>query len=95
MVIDEATGKTEAYGQRTARENGKITNEINWKPKQVSGIGKVELLVRKESFWMRLFLFADMGFAEAFMLGVIDCPDPTGFFQVRRNSKLMTPWCCS
>lgn len=83
IVIDEATGKTEAYGQRIARENSKITNGINSKPKQGSGIGKVELLVRKESFWVRLFLFTDMGFAEAFMLGEIDCADLTSFFQVR------------
>jgi hypothetical protein len=49
-------GKTEAYGQRIAREHSKITNGINGKPKQGSGIGKVELLVRKESFWVRLLL---------------------------------------
>lgn len=83
IVIDEITGKTGAYGQRIARENNKITNGIDCKPKHGSGIGKVELLVRKESFWVRLFLFADMGFAEAFMLGEIDCPDLTSFFQVR------------
>jgi cyclopropane-fatty-acyl-phospholipid synthase len=83
LVIDEASGKTEAYGQSIARESNKITNGIDGKPKQGSGINKVELLVRKESFWVRLFLFADMGFAEAFMLGEIDCPDLTSFFQVR------------
>ncbi len=89
IVIDEATGKTEAYGQRIARENSKITNGIDYKPKQVRGFGKVDLLVRKESFWVRLFLFADMGFAEAFMLGEIDCPDLTSFFQVFENDRLM------
>jgi cyclopropane-fatty-acyl-phospholipid synthase len=82
-VIDETTGKTEAYGQRIARESNKITNGIDCKPKHGSSIGKAELLVRKELFWVRLFLFADMGFAEAFMLGEIDCPDLTSFFQVR------------
>jgi cyclopropane-fatty-acyl-phospholipid synthase len=82
LIIDESTGKTEAYGQKIARENRTITNGISGKPKQGSGIGKVELLIRKETFWVRLFLFADMGFAEAFMLGEIDCPDLTSFFQV-------------
>src|SRR5277367_2589832 len=43
IVIDEGTGKTEAYGQRIARENSKLTNGISGKPKQGSGVGKVEL----------------------------------------------------
>jgi cyclopropane-fatty-acyl-phospholipid synthase len=34
IVIDEGTGKTEAYGQKIARGNSKITNGINGKPKQ-------------------------------------------------------------
>lgn len=42
----------------------------------------VELRVCKESFWVRLFLFGDMGFAEAYMLGEVDCNDLTSFFSV-------------
>jgi cyclopropane-fatty-acyl-phospholipid synthase len=90
IIINEATGKTEAYGQMIARENRTITNGVDDKPKQGSGIGKVELLIRKETFWVRLFLFADMGFAEAFMLGEIDCPDLTSFFQVGRAPAMAT-----
>lgn len=82
LIIDEATGKTEAYGQKIALENRIITEGVNDKRKHGSRIGKVELLIRKETFWVRLFLFADKGFAEAFMLGEIDCPDLTSFFQV-------------
>jgi cyclopropane-fatty-acyl-phospholipid synthase len=51
-----------------------------------------ERLVRKESFWVRLFLFADTGFAAAFMLSEIDCPDLTSFFQVRCNDEAKTSW---
>ena len=43
---------------------------------------KVELVVKKEAFWVRLFLFADMGFAESYMLGDFECSDLTGFFEV-------------
>ncbi|KAI9827250.1 MAG: hypothetical protein M1832_005388 [Thelocarpon impressellum] len=43
---------------------------------------KAELRVHKEAFWVRLFLFTDMGFAEAFMLGEVACPDLTAFFQI-------------
>lgn len=91
IVIDEASGKTEVYGLRIAREHSKITNGINGKPKQGSSIDKVELLVRKESFWVMLFLFADMGFAEAFMLGEIDCPNLTSFsrYVEMANSSLL------
>lgn len=46
------------------------------------GGGRVVLTVRKESFWVRLALFADMGFAEAYMLGEVKCNDLTGFFEV-------------
>ncbi|RPB04238.1 S-adenosyl-L-methionine-dependent methyltransferase [Choiromyces venosus 120613-1] len=34
---------------------------------------EVELMVRKEMFWVWLFLFADMGFSEAYMLRKVDC----------------------
>ena len=48
---------------------------------------------------MRLFLFADMGFAEAFMLGEVECADLTGFFELFiRNRERMgnaTTWLSS
>lgn len=81
LVIDEATGKTESYGQMIAWEDRKMTSSLDGPSKKSAGVGRVELLVRKESFWVRLFLFADMGFAEAFMLGEVDCPDLANFFQ--------------
>lgn len=81
LVIDEATGKTESYGQKITREDRKLTSYLDGPSKKSVGVGRVELLIRKESFWVRLFLFADMGFAEAFMLGEVDCPDLASFFQ--------------
>lgn len=47
------------------------------------------IAVQKDVFWVRLLLFADMGFAESYMLGEVSCPDLTSFFQlfiVNRNS---------
>lgn len=82
IVIDETTGRTTSYGEKIAKENSKMTNGVNGTSKKRTGAGKVELVVRKEAFWVRLFLFADMGFAEAFMLGEVECADLTGFFQV-------------
>ncbi|KAL9104064.1 MAG: hypothetical protein Q9163_000961 [Psora crenata] len=43
---------------------------------------RTELTVLKEAFWVRILLFADMGFAESFMLGEFSCPDLTSFFRL-------------
>ncbi|KAF2790437.1 cyclopropane-fatty-acyl-phospholipid synthase [Melanomma pulvis-pyrius CBS 109.77] len=40
------------------------------------------LNVHDEKFWVRLALFADMGFAESYMLGEISSPDLTAFFAI-------------
>ncbi|KAF1985042.1 cyclopropane-fatty-acyl-phospholipid synthase [Aulographum hederae CBS 113979] len=47
------------------------------------------LNVKKDMFWVRMLLFADMGFAESYMLGEVSCPDLTSFFKLfilNRNS---------
>ncbi|KAL3426033.1 Tuberculostearic acid methyltransferase UfaA1 [Phlyctema vagabunda] len=82
VVIDETDGKTTSYGQKVAKETSKTTNGINGTKKKTQGVGKVELVIKKESFWVRLFLFADMGFAEAYMLGEVECADLTAFFEL-------------
>ncbi|KIV99222.1 uncharacterized protein PV09_09086 [Verruconis gallopava] len=41
-----------------------------------------QLRVNKETFWVRLLLFADMGFAESYMLSEISCSDLTSFFKI-------------
>ncbi|OAL45294.1 cyclopropane-fatty-acyl-phospholipid synthase [Pyrenochaeta sp. DS3sAY3a] len=38
--------------------------------------------VHDEKFWVRLALFADMGFAESYMLGEFTTPDLTKFFEL-------------
>ncbi|KAJ4301590.1 hypothetical protein N0V90_003683 [Kalmusia sp. IMI 367209] len=40
------------------------------------------LTVHDEKFWVRLALFADMGFAESYMLGEVSSPDLTKFFEL-------------
>ncbi|KAF8589859.1 cyclopropane-fatty-acyl-phospholipid synthase [Ramaria rubella] len=44
---------------------------------------KVELRVRRQAFWIQVLLFKDMGFAEAFMYGDVDCDDVSTFLRVR------------
>ena len=85
VIIDETTGKTTSYGQKIANEHSKMTNGVNGvngTHRKTGGVGKVDLVVKRETFWVRLFLFADMGFAEAYMLGDFECANLTGFFQV-------------
>lgn len=93
LIINDATnGQTHVYGQKIAKEFAKTSNGNG-----VNGLGngsgvgkkggnpKVELNIRRENFWVRLFLFGDMGFAEAYMLGDFECDDLTGFFMVIFN----------
>jgi len=84
IITDETTGQITSYGQKIAKEHWKMSNGINGVNgrKQAGGVRKVELVIKKEAFWVRLFLFADMGFAESYMLGEFECSDLTGFFEV-------------
>lgn len=50
--------------------------------KTVYTIPHAQLRVLNDMFWVRLLVFADMGFAESFMLGEVACPDLTAFFKV-------------
>ncbi|KAK5121779.1 hypothetical protein LTR85_004654 [Meristemomyces frigidus] len=50
--------------------------------KTVHTIPHAELRVLNDLFWVRLLVFADMGFAESYMLGEVTCPDITAFFKV-------------
>ncbi len=87
IIFDETTAEILMYGQKIAKEHSKPSggnpgvNGVN-RPKKTGSVRRVELVVKKESFWVRLFLFADMGFAEAYMLGDFECADLTGFFEV-------------
>jgi len=55
--------------------------------KNVYTIPHVELKILSDMFWIRLLLFADMGFAESYMLGEVDCPDITAFFKLFIRNK--------
>lgn len=41
-----------------------------------------EIRVIKSTFWIRLALMSDLGFAEAFMFGEADCDDLPSLFRV-------------
>jgi cyclopropane-fatty-acyl-phospholipid synthase len=43
------------------------------------------LRVKKESFWLRLVLGSDLGFAESYMMAEVETPDLGAFFKVCRR----------
>jgi hypothetical protein len=82
LLVDEPSGTRMVYGQKL---NSKLPNGLtigDHPVRRADTIPRVEIVVKNEAFWMRLFLFADMGFAESYMLGEFECADLTAFFQV-------------
>jgi cyclopropane-fatty-acyl-phospholipid synthase len=82
LLLDECTGERLVFGQKLGP--GKLDGlaEAGGDIRKATTIPRVELVVKNDAFWMRLFLFADMGFAEAYMLGDFECADLTSFFQL-------------
>ncbi|KAH6989393.1 Mycolic acid cyclopropane synthetase-domain-containing protein [Ilyonectria sp. MPI-CAGE-AT-0026] len=98
LIVDEPAGTRYVYGQKLS---GKLesTIEQNGLPRRADTIPRLEIVVKDDAFWMRLFLFADMGFAEAYMLGDFECKDLTSFFQLfiinRNQMDNGTTWASS
>ncbi|OHE94046.1 cyclopropane-fatty-acyl-phospholipid synthase [Colletotrichum orchidophilum] len=82
LLVDEPAEFRRVFGQKLgAKYNENLTNGDHV-PRRADAVPRVELVVKSDAFWMRLFLFADMGFAESYMLGEIECKDLTAFFQL-------------
>lgn len=50
--------------------------------KQLDGPPRAELIVRSDTFWVRMLVGADLGFAESYMSGEVDTPDLGAVFAV-------------
>lgn len=81
LLVDEPAGTRMMYGERFNSKSSEPTNG-EYPIRRADIIPRVEIRVKDEAFWMRLLLFADMGFAESYMLGEFECADLTAFFQV-------------
>ncbi|KAF7560239.1 hypothetical protein G7046_g3901 [Stylonectria norvegica] len=81
LIVDEPGEKRYVYGQKLSAK-AESHNDESGLPRRVDATPRVEIVVKHDAFWMRLFLFADMGFAEAYMLGDFECKDLTSFFQL-------------
>lgn len=78
LITDETSGAKHAFGQAVFRKEGDAAGT-----KDTSTTPKVDILVRSESFWLRLLFSADIGFAESYMLSEFECSDLVSFFRVR------------
>ncbi|KAI0134947.1 cyclopropane-fatty-acyl-phospholipid synthase [Daldinia grandis] len=81
LLVDEPAGTRMVYGQRLSSKGPKPVN-AGTSLRKPDTIPWVEIRVKNDAFWMRLLLFADMGFAESYMLGEFECADLTAFFQL-------------
>ena len=46
---------------------------------------KAEIRVVNDTFWVRLCAMSDLGFAEAYMYGDVECDDLISLFEVRHS----------
>ncbi len=85
VVVDEPGNEKHRFGAREAK--GEAAGEA----RTAKSVQNVEIVVKRDTFWARLFLFADIGFAEAYMLGDFECADLTAFFRVCFPYSLRLP----
>lgn len=86
LLVDEPGETRHVFGQKLSSSTStKVDGADADEPvlRSATTVPRVEVIVKDDAFWMRLFLFGDMGFSEAYMLGDFTCEDLTSFFQVR------------
>lgn len=82
LLVDKPAGTRQYYGQKLSSKAAELNGD-GYAERRADSIPRVEIVVNSDAFWMRLFLFADIGFAESYMLGEFECADLTAFFKVR------------
>ncbi|QPH04606.1 hypothetical protein C2857_001750 [Epichloe festucae Fl1] len=81
LLVDEPGETRHVFGQKLS---GTVDDQAPGDPRtrRADTTPRVEIVVKRDSFWLRLLLFADIGFSEAYMLGDFHCQDLTSFFQL-------------
>lgn len=75
LKIVDTDGTTTVCGQQKLKADSQAERSVYSLP-------VAQLTVHKDLFWVRMLLFADMGFAESYMLGEVSCTDLTAFFKL-------------
>lgn len=88
LLVDEPGETRHVFGQKLFINSDQLplTADVGL-PRRADAAPKVEIVVKNDAFWMRVLLFADMGFAESFMLGDFECEDLTSFFRVGESEE--------
>ncbi|KAM0255187.1 hypothetical protein ACHAQJ_006030 [Trichoderma viride] len=81
LLVDEPNQTRHEFGQKCPERRESVTANAQLQ-RRVDNVPQAKLVIKKAEFWMRLFLFGDMGFAEAYMLKDFECQDLTSFFQL-------------
>ncbi|ATY66282.1 methoxy mycolic acid synthase 1 [Cordyceps militaris] len=81
LLVDEPAGTRHVFGQKLDG-SADLSNVEASATRRVTTVPRVEVIIKNDAFWMRSFLFGDMGFSEAYMLGDFECQDLTSFFQL-------------
>lgn len=83
LIVDEVIGSKYTFGQPILRDN-----DAKFEAESACSMPFIKLCVKREAFWLRLLLFADIGFAESYMLGDFECDELVSFFRVRECPSL-------
>lgn len=87
LLVDESDHTNNVFGQKDVEAVDNISR-VAWSRSRINNAPLAKIVIKSAEFWMRLFLFADMGFAEAYMLKDFECQDLTSFFQVKSLLKI-------
>lgn len=87
LLVDESDQTNYVFGQKDIEAVDKMIRGA-WPRNRIDNAPLVRIVIKSAEFWMRLFFFADMGFAEAYMFKDFECQDLTSFIQVKPSFKI-------
>lgn len=81
LTLLEPSGKVHKFGS-PAIYSAEYPNPDKGATSGVADSLEVTLRVVADAFWLRMLLQSDLGFAESYMQGEVECSDLAGMFQV-------------
>lgn len=82
LTILEPSGKAHKFGSPQIYDKSDYPNPDKSATPSAADSLEVTLTVKKDAFWVRMLLQSDLGFAESYMDGEVECSDLAGMFQV-------------
>lgn len=82
ILIDEPYGERHVFGQSLDDDDNASTTTTPGDPSQRTTPPRVTLTITSPTFYPRLLLLSDMGFAQSYFLHEVTCSDLTSFFRL-------------